>query len=136
MDDGNLIRFKNKRNELTIHQGCIQWGNHVVVPSSLQKSVLSDLNETHWGITRMKGLTRFYPWWPKIDSDIESTVSSCHVSQFMLSAPPTAQIHPWTFPSRPGSRLHVDYAGPISGHTYMVVVDAYIASSQKSSKYT
>ena len=43
----------------------------------------------------------------------------------MRSAPPTAQIHACSFPSRPWFRFHVDFAGPISGHTYMVVVDAY-----------
>ena len=43
----------------------------------------------------------------------------------MRSAPPTVQIHPWIFPARPWSRIHVDFAGPISGHMYMVFVDAY-----------
>ena len=43
----------------------------------------------------------------------------------MRSAPPTAQIHPWLFPARPWSRIHVDFAGPISGSLYMVVVDAF-----------
>lgn len=43
----------------------------------------------------------------------------------MRSAPPTAQIHPWIFPARAWSRIHVDFAGPISGQMYMVVVDAY-----------
>ena len=43
----------------------------------------------------------------------------------MRSASPTAQIHPWVFPARPWSRIHVDFAGPISGCMYMGVVDAY-----------
>lgn len=73
----------------------------------------------------MKALARSYVWWPNIDSHIEQTVSSCSTCQSMRSAPPTAQIHPWIFPSRPWSRIHVDFAGPISGSMYMVVVDAY-----------
>ena len=43
----------------------------------------------------------------------------------MRSAPPTAQNHPWIFPARPWSRIHVDCAGPISGCRYLVVVDAF-----------
>ena len=43
----------------------------------------------------------------------------------MRSDPPTAQIHPWIFPTKPWSRIHVDFAGPVSGCTYLVVVDAY-----------
>ena len=36
-----------------------------------------------------------------------------------------APVHPWTFPSKPWSRIHIDFAGPISGTMYLVVVDAY-----------
>jgi len=38
----------------------------------------------------------------------------------MRSDPPTAQIHPWIFPTKPWSRIHVDFAV----FTYLVVVDA------------
>ena len=73
----------------------------------------------------MKALSRLHVWWPNIDAHIERTVSSCSTCKTMRSAPPTAQIHPWIFPARPWSRIHVDFAGPISGHMCMVVVDAY-----------
>ena len=73
----------------------------------------------------MKGLSRSYVWWPKIDSDIEKTVSTCLVCQKIRSEPVQAPVHPWTFPSKPWSRIHIDFAGPISGTTYLVVVDAY-----------
>ena len=50
----------------------------------------------------------------------------CHVAlESMRSDPSPVQIHPWTFPARPWSRIHVDFAGPFSGCTYLVVVDAY-----------
>ena len=52
-------------------------------------------------------------------------VSSCSTCQSVRSNPPPVQIHPRTFPARPCSRTHVDFAGPISGCTYLVVVDAY-----------
>ena len=73
----------------------------------------------------MKGLSRSYVWWPKIDSDIEKTVSTCLVCQKIRSEPVQAPVHPWTFPSKPWSRIHIDFPGPISGTTYLVVVDAY-----------
>ena len=43
----------------------------------------------------------------------------------MRSNPPSVQIHPWTFLARACFRIHVDFAGPVSGCTYLVVVDAY-----------
>ena len=123
--DPTFSPFKSKRDELTTQQGCILWGTRVVVPPSLQEKVLQELHDNHPGMSRMKALARSYVWWPNIDSHIERTVSSCNTCQSMRSAPPTAQIHPWIFPARPWSRIHVDFAGPISCSMYMVVVDAY-----------
>ena len=123
--DASLVPYKNKREKLTIHQGFILWGARVVVPSSLRDAVLTELHETHPGMARMKGISRSYDWWPKIDSDIERIVSTCLVCQKMRSDPVKAPVHPWTFPTQPWSRIHVDFAGPVSGATYLVVVDAY-----------
>ena len=120
-----LVPFKTRQDELGTQQGCILWGARVVVPPSLQDNVLQELHDTHPGISRMKALARSYVWWPNIDSHIERTVSSCSTCQSMRSNPPTVQIHPWTYPARPWSRIHVDFAGPVSGCTYLVVVDAY-----------
>ena len=118
--DTSLVPYKNKQNELTIHQGCLLLGARVVVPSSLRNAVLVELYETHPGMTRMKGLSRSYVWWPKIDSDIEKkTVSTCR------SEPVKAPVHPLTFPSKPWSRIHIDFGAPISGTTYLVAVDDY-----------
>ena len=36
-----------------------------------------------------------------------------------------APIQPWEWPERPWSHLHIDYAGPLRGHMFLVVVDAY-----------
>ena len=123
--DPTLVPYKSKRDELTTQQGCILWGTRVIVPPSLQKKVLEELHATHPGISRMKALARSYVWWPSIDSHIERTVSLCNTCQSLRSAPPTVQIHPWIFPARPWSRIHVDFARPIGGCTYLVVVDAY-----------
>ena len=73
----------------------------------------------------MKSLARAYIWWPKLDSDIENLARSCAVCQQTSSLPSKAPLHPWEWPSRPWSRLHLDFAGPFLGHMYLVVVDAY-----------
>ena len=121
----HLVPFKTRQDELSTQQGCILWGAQVIVPPSLQENVLQELHDTHLGISRMKALARSYVWWPNIDSHIERTVSSCSTCQSMRSNPPTVQIHPWTYPARLWSCIHVDFAGPVSECNYLVVVDAY-----------
>ena len=68
----------------------------------------------------MKALAQSYVWWPNMDS-----VSSCSTCQSMRSNPSPVKIHPWTFPGRPWSRIHVDFAASISSCMYLVVIDAY-----------
>lgn len=123
--DPAFAPFRSKCDKLTTQQVCILWGTCVALPSSIQEKVLQELHESHPEIARMKALARSYVWWPYTDSHIEKTVSSCNTCKSMRSALPTAQIHPWIFPARPQSRIHVDVAGPISGCMYMVVVDAF-----------
>ena len=69
--------YYHQRSELTSHQGCLLWGVRVTIQPGLQRDVLDKLHSSHCGIVRTKELARCYVWWPKIDHDIESCVSSC-----------------------------------------------------------
>ena len=73
----------------------------------------------------MKSLARCYVWWPKIDSDIEELVRQCITCQLQCSAPPKAPLHPWDYPQRPWSRIHIDHTGPFLGQLFLIIVDAY-----------
>ena len=64
-------------------------------------------------------------WWPGIDHDIEERIKSCESCQLSRHNPPPAPLHPWEFPSAPWERLHADFAGPIQGHTFLLVIDTY-----------
>ena len=64
-------------------------------------------------------------WWPSIYKDIESMASCCVACQASRNLPPVAPLHPWSFPERPWSRLHMDYTGPIDNHMVLVVIDAF-----------
>ena len=39
--------------------------------------------------------------------------------------PSKAELHPWEWPSKPWHRIHVDYASPVEGNCFVVVVDAH-----------
>lgn len=123
--DVELSPYIQRRNDLTIQQGCLMWGGRVIVPPKLRPHVLEELHSAHPGVVRMKSLARSYVWWPGIDSQIELQAKSCHSCQRVQRDPGQAPLHPWMWPSSPWERVHVDFAGPFEGHMYMVVVDAH-----------
>ena len=73
----------------------------------------------------MKSIARSYIWQEGIDKDIESLVKSCQVCQAVKNATHMAPLHPWLWSSRPWQRLHLDFAGPFQGRTYLLVTDAH-----------
>ena len=123
--DDVLLPFWNSRNELSIETGCLLWGIRVVIPKKLQQRVLEELHKDHPGIVRMKVIARSYHWWEGVDKDIESVVKSCQACQSVKNAPPNAPLHPWLWPTKPWQRLHIDFAGPFRGRTYLLITDAH-----------
>jgi len=98
----------------------------VVVPSPGREQVLQELHETHPGIAKMKSLARSYVWWPNISADLEAKVRACGDCQACRPTPALAPLHPWEWPQRPWSRLHLDYAGSFLGKMFLVLVDAHL----------
>ena len=120
-----LKPFWNRRGELNLEEGCILWGTRVVVPESLRSEVLSMLHETHVGIVRMKQLARNLVWWPGLDKALELTVKTCGACQQHQNTPPIAPLHPWLWPNKPWSRIHIDFAGPFQGRHFLIAVDTH-----------
>ena len=120
-----LLPYHRRRLELTVEGGCLLWGMRVVVPQKLQQAVLDELHRDHPGITRMKAVARSHVWWPGIDRDVEELAKSCLSCQEVKQAPAVAPLHPWVWPTKPWSRVHVDFAGPFLGTTFFIAVDAH-----------
>ena len=124
-DDAALAPYQRRLHELSVHDGCVLWGNRVVVPPPGRARVIEELHEGHPGISRMKSLARSFVWWPQLDQEIEEKVKTCNSCQNTRHQPPSAPLHPWEWPQRPWVRLHADYAGPMLGHTFLIVVDSH-----------
>lgn len=120
--EDDLRPYFSRRNELSLEQGCILWGTRVVVPMELRSLVLQMLHEGHIGIVKTKSFARRYVYWPGIDQDIEQTVRTCSNCQSTRPSPGPAPLHPWEFPNRPWSRVHIDYAGPLPGNKMVLVI--------------
>ena len=126
LEDNDLLKpYHKRRTELSITDGCLMWGARVVIPSRYRNAMLEELHNAHSGIVRMKAVGRSFMWWPGIDSDIERTVNSCDICRRSRHKPTEAPLQPWSFPDRPWSRVHIDYAGPVIGKMILVVIDAH-----------
>lgn len=117
--------YRRRATELAIHRGCITCGTRVVIPTAAREQAMSLVHAGHRGVIAMKTCARSYLWWPGLDEDIQTTVGSCDPCQRTQRNPAKAHIPPWPQPSTPWHTLHVDFAGPVEGRTFLVVVDAF-----------
>lgn len=126
-DDENpaIQTYYQRRNELTVEDGCLLWGIRVLIPGSLRERVLQELHEGHPGIMRMKSLARLHVWWPKLDQSIASVVRDCAKCQLTRNKPQIAPLHPWDWPDTPWQRIHIDFDGPFVNKIFLVVVDSH-----------
>ena len=125
VEEEALKPYFARREELSVHGGCLLWGSRVVIPPQGREEVLNVLHESHPGMVMMKSLARSYVWWPKMDARLEEKVKSCAICQSHQSKPPCSPLHPWEWPGRPWSRVHVDYAGPFMGKMFLLIIDAH-----------
>ena len=119
-----LRPYWRRRHELTIEDDCLLWGSRVV-PQKLRVKLLEELHRDHSGMSRMKLVARSYIWWPGLDEEIERLVRGCQSCQAVKNAPPAAALHPWSWPTQPWRRVHLDFAGPVEGSMLLLAVDAH-----------
>ena len=90
---GELRPFMGRKDELIVQDGCILWGNRVVIPQVRRAAVMRGLHKGHPGICRMKSLARSIAWWPGIDADLERMVKDCDECQINCKSPAPAPLH-------------------------------------------
>uniref|UniRef100_A0A8R1EML3 RNA-directed DNA polymerase n=4 Tax=Caenorhabditis japonica TaxID=281687 RepID=A0A8R1EML3_CAEJA len=120
-----VYQFFNRRESLSIINDTLMFGHRIVIPKSLRSRVLQTLHQAHLGTDRMKKLARSFVYWPNIDKDIENLVRNCVDCQAAAKNPVKTTLEPWPASSSPFERVHIDYAGPINGIYYLVVVDSF-----------
>ena len=122
--DRDVQPYFNRCTELSVEGGVLLWGLRVVVPPTFRNRLLKELHEQHPGIYRMKALACSYVWWPNIDTDIEGKVKTCHDCMRVCNTSLMALLQPWSWPTRPWQRVHINYA-EYQGKYFFVAVDAH-----------
>ncbi|BHF79672.1 hypothetical protein SprV_0702279400 [Sparganum proliferum] len=122
---GDLRQLFLRRASLSLVDSCLTFADHVLISSSLRPTVLRQFHAAHPGTSRMKSIARSFAYWPGIDGDIDDLVRRCSRCQQAAKMPPRQPPVPWEPPERPWSRVHIDFAGPLNGVSYLILVDAY-----------
>ena len=117
--------YAARKSEITIEDGCLLWGIRVIIPKRLQAGMLRDLHREHPGISKMKSTARCHLWWPHLDKAIEDVAKACQSCQAVKPGPPAAPMHPWSWPVKPWQRVHIDFAGPFLGKSFLLTVDSH-----------
>lgn len=119
-----LKTYCSKQDEFMVEDGYIPRGNRAVIPAKYQAVVLSELHLNHPGMITMGSLARLHVWWPSLDHGVVQTVQDCHLCGENSCKTPQKVSNPWICPTRPWQRIHVDFAGPLNGQMFLLVVDA------------
>ncbi|XP_052566093.1 uncharacterized protein K02A2.6-like [Culex pipiens pallens] len=123
--DPDVRKFFARRDGLQVVDDCVIFGDRIVVPLKFRKRIIRQLHRGHPGMDRMKSLARSYVYWPNVDDDVVQFVRQCKPCAAAAKSPTKATLESWPLPDRPWQRVHIDYAGPVDGYYYFVIVDAY-----------
>ena len=66
-------------DEITFAEGLLLRGYRLIIPVTLQNDVITRIHSGHQGIVKCRRRAYASVWWPRINDDIETFVSRCHV---------------------------------------------------------
>ena len=96
----------------------------IVVPASLQETMLALIHESHLGMEKCKTRARQLLYWPRMTLDIENTVSNCAVCCKYKKAHPKKPMIPHFIPSERFLKVGMDIM-TFHNTDYLVVVDYF-----------
>ena len=96
--DENFQPYRQRKDKLSVLEGCVVWESRVVVTPPGRQSVLDELHDSHLGASKMKSLARAYTWWPKLESGIENLARSCTLCQQTSALLSKTPLHPREWP--------------------------------------
>ncbi|XP_055543310.1 uncharacterized protein K02A2.6-like [Wyeomyia smithii] len=73
----------------------------------------------------MRSVAHSNVYWPGIDEQISQCVRSCVECSRVAKTNSKTNLESWPSPKKPWQRIHADYAGPVNGNYYLIVVDAF-----------
>ena len=95
--------------DLSIEDDLILYGCRLLIPTAMHKTILAHLHLAHQGITRTKRRTRLTLYWPGMENDIESIITSCTQCQDHLPSNHKEPLQAKPRPVRPFQEAAADF---------------------------
>jgi hypothetical protein len=97
----------------------------LVIPRSLQQTVIKLVHEGHQGIVRTKLLLREKVWFVNIDKQVEEFSKGCNPCQAAVPGRKYEPLKMSNLPNRAWSEVSVDFYGPFPSASYLLVIVDY-----------
>lgn len=69
------------KDSLSLCEGLVTLGCHIVVPQSMTQEILARIHEGHQSLSKYRECAQETVWWPKISADIKNRVETSHFCQ-------------------------------------------------------
>jgi hypothetical protein len=118
--DGSLIKpFKSIWHELSVsREGILMRNDIIVIPGSLQTSIIEYAHEGHMGMQLCKRLLRNICWFPAMDSMIETAIENCVPCAANTMSVTTEPIVVTVMPSNPWEVIALDHTSKSPTNDY------------------
>nr|VZI09136.1 unnamed protein product [Spirometra erinaceieuropaei] len=122
---GELRHLFLRRASLSVVDSCLMFANRVVIPFSLPPTVLRQFHVAYPGTRRMKSIARSFAYWLGIDGDLDDLFRRCSRCQQAAKMLPRQHPIPWQPLESPWSGMHIDFDGPLTGVSHLILIDTY-----------
>ena len=112
--------------ELTIEDGILLKGTHIIVPHSLHPEMIQLLHTGHLGLEKCLNRANQSMYWPGLYEELKELVTTCTTCLKFSSQKPIClsnrQYAGHEIPVRPWSKIALDIF-PLEGDSYLLIVD-------------
>ena len=112
------------REDLSIVDGVVMYGDRIVVPPTLRDQILETLHSAHQGTTSMTARAQASVFWPGLSAQLQRLRKDCIPCGEIAPSQPNPPPTPIIDPVYPFQQVCSDYF-KFAGHNYLVVVDRY-----------
>ena len=122
-DVSELARpYWNFRDELSVHDGVLLKGKHIIVPKSMRTDVLNQIHEGHMGASKCRLRAWASIHWPGINGETEDRVRQCEMCQLSKLKNQKEPVISAAIPITPWIKIGVDLSELNKKH-YLFLID-------------